>query len=185
MKKRLPWVLAVALAIALGAASSDYLSAKRKIDLIASDGLKAGSRVDLTLAELNAYAGREAPAGVRNPKIRLVARGLVSGAALVDFGKLRRAQGYQPGWLMSMLLDGERPVSVTARIRSSGGRATVDVERVEISGIAIDGPTLDFLIQNLLLPLYPDAVVGRPFEMGHRIERLEVEPAAVRVVIGR
>lgn len=170
--------------MALGAASSDYLSAKRKIGLIESDGLKAGTRVELTAAELNAYVERELPEGVRNPKVRLVAREMASGAALVDFGKLRRAQGYQPGWLMSKLLDGERPVSVTARIRSSAGRATVDVQRVEISGIAIDGRTLDFLIQNLLLPLYPYAVVSRPFELGHRIEKLDVGPAAVVVLIG-
>jgi hypothetical protein len=76
-------------------------------------------------------------------------------------------------------------VSVTARIRSAGGRATVDLQRVEISGVAIDGRTLDFLVENILLPLYPDAVVGRPFVLGHRIERLEIGPAAVGVVIGR
>jgi hypothetical protein len=82
-------------------------------------------------------------------------------------------------------LEGERPVSVTARIRSAGGRATVDVQRVEISGIAIDGRTLDFLVQNVLLPQYPNAVLGRPFELGHHIEKLDVQPAAVGVVIGR
>jgi hypothetical protein len=86
---------------------------------------------------------------------------------------------------MSKLLDGDRTVSVTAHIHSAGGRATVDIQRVEISGIAVDGRTLDFLIQNILLPLYPDAVVGRPFELGHRIEKVDVGPAAVDVLIGR
>jgi hypothetical protein len=61
----------------------------------------------------------------------------------------------------------------------------VDLQRVEISGVAADGRTLDFLIQNIFLPLYPNAVLGRPFELGHRIERLDVGPAAVAVVIGR
>jgi hypothetical protein len=61
----------------------------------------------------------------------------------------------------------------------------VDVERVEVSGIVIDGRTLDFLIQNVLLPLYPSAVVGKPFELGHRIEKLEVRTADVVVVIGK
>jgi hypothetical protein len=56
---------------------------------------------------------------------------------------------------------------------------------VEISSVTIDGKTLDFLIQNFLLAKYPDAIVGRPFELGHRIERLDVQPAAVGVVIGR
>jgi hypothetical protein len=76
-------------------------------------------------------------------------------------------------------------VSVTARISSSAGKAQVDVQRVEISGVTIDGRTLDFLIQNILLPLYPDAAIGRPFDLGHRIERLDVAPAAVGVTIGK
>jgi hypothetical protein len=44
---------------------------------------------------------------------------------------------------------------------------------------------LEFLIQNFLLAMYPDAAVGRPFEMGHRIEKLDVQPGAVGVVIGK
>jgi hypothetical protein len=86
---------------------------------------------------------------------------------------------------MSRLLDGERPVSVTARIRSGGGKATVDVQSVEISGLTIDGKTLDFLIQNFLLAMYPDAVVGKPFDLRHRIDRLEIQPGSVGVVIGK
>jgi hypothetical protein len=185
VKLRLWWAILLLGLATLGAAPNDYLSAKQKFDSIESDRLRAGSRVELSVGELDAYAGQAVPAGVRNPRLQLVAPGVATGTAMVDFGKLRRAHGYQTGWLMSKLLDGDRPVSVTARIRSAGGQATVDLQRVEISGLAIDGPTLDFLIQNVLLPLYPDAVVGRPFELGHRIERLDVGPAAVAVLIGR
>jgi hypothetical protein len=185
VKVRLVWASAILCSAALSAADSDYLSARRKMDSIESDRLRSGTRVEFAPAELNAYAEKEAPAGVRNPKVQLVAREVVTGSALVDFGKVRRAQGNPPGWLMSKLLDGERAVSVTVRIRSSGGRATVDVERVEISGIAIDGRTLEFLIQNVLLPLYPSAVVARPFELGHRIDRLDVGTRSVGVAIGR
>ena len=179
------WAILLLGLATLGTTPNDYLSAKRKFDSIESDRLRAGSRVELSVRELDAYAEREVPEGVRNPRLQLVAPGVATGTAMVDFGKLRRSLGYQTGWLMSKLLDGDRPVSVTARIRSAGGRATVDLQRVEISGVAIDGRTLEFLIENVLLPLYPDAVVGRPFEMGHRIERLEVGTAAVAVVIGR
>jgi hypothetical protein len=185
VKLRLWWAIPLLGLATLGAAPNDYLSAKQKFDSIESDRLRAGSRVELSVRELDAYAEREVPEGVRNPRLQLAAPGVATGTAMMDFGKLRRAHGYQTGWLMSKLLDGDRPVSVTARIRSAGGRATVDLQRVEISGVAIDGRTLDFLVENVLLPLYPDAVVGRPFELGHRIERLEVGPAAVGVVIGR
>jgi hypothetical protein len=163
----------------------DYASAKRKLDLIDSDRLHAGAKVTFTARELNAYVAREVPPGVRNTALQIVSPGVATGSALIDFGKVRRAQGHPPGWLMSKLLDGERPVKVTARIVSSKGRATVDVQRVEVSGVEIDGRTLDFLVQNLLLPMYPSAALNRPFELGHRIDRLEIEPAAVGVVIGR
>ena len=185
VKIRLWWAIALLGLATFGAAPDDYLSAKQKFDSIESGRLRAGSRVELSVRELDAYAEREVPEGVRNPRLQLPAPGMATGIAMVDFGKLRRAHGYQTGWLMSKLLDGDRPVSVTARIHSAGGRATVDLQRVEISGIAIDGRTLDFLIENVLLPLYPDAVLGRPFELGHRIEKLDVGPAAVAVLIGR
>lgn len=185
VKIRLWWAIALLGLATFGAAPDDYLSAKQKFDSIEGGRLRAGSRVELSVRELDAYAEREVPEGVRNLRLQLVAPGMATGIAMVDFGKLRRAHGYQTGWLMSKLLDGDRPVSVTARIHSAGGRATVDLQRVEISGIVIDGSTLDFLIQNVLLPLYPDAVLGRPFELGHRIEKLDVGPAAVAVLIGR
>jgi hypothetical protein len=181
---RLLWTVLVGLA-ALNGASNDYLSAKRKFDEISGDRLRPGTRVTLSLGELNAWVAEEAPAGVRNPKLAVTAPGVATGTALVDFAKLERGQGGKPGWLMSKLLEGERPVSVTARIRSAGGQATVDVDRVEIAGMQIDGNTLDFLIRNFLLPMYPEAAIGRPFEMGHRIDRLEVQPAGVGVAIGK
>jgi hypothetical protein len=175
----------LALAAVCGMTYDVYSSARQKFDLIQSGHLQPGARVDLSLLELNAYAGREVPAGVREPKLALGAPDTVTGNALVDFGKLRRAQGYQPGWLMSKLLDGERPVSVTARIRTGGGKVTVDVQRVEISGLEMDGSTLDFLIQNFVVPFYPEAVVGRPIPMGFRIDSLQLAPTGVGVLIGR
>jgi hypothetical protein len=185
MVSRRLWAISILLVVAslAGASYNDYASAKQKLDSIEAGRLRSGSRVILTYPELNAWVVRAVPAGVRNPQVRVAAPEVATGAALIDFGKLERSAGRQPGWLMSKLLDGERPVSVTARIRSSAGRATVDIQRVEISGIAIDGRTLDFLIQNFLIPMYPDAVVGRPFELGHRIDRLDVAPSAVAVVL--
>src|SRR5581483_4573602 len=184
MSRYLQWVPLLVLASAVGAVVDDYSSVKQKINDIEAGKLRPGTRIVMTPREVDAYVTREAPAGVRNPRVELQS-GVAKGAALIDFGKLRRAQGYQPGWLMAKLLDGERPVSVTARIQSGNGQATVDVQRVEISGVPIDGKTLEFLIQNFLLPMYPEAAVGRPFELGHRIERVELQPGSVGVLIGK
>jgi hypothetical protein len=173
------------LAMAAGSAYDLYSSARQKVDSIESGKLPAGARIDLSFAELNAFAAREAPVGIRDVRLALTQPETVSGTALVDFGKLRRGQGYQPGWLLSKLLDGERPVTATARIRSSGGKVTVDVKQASISGLEIDGGTLDFVIKNFVMPFYPEAMVGQPVEMGFHIDRLQLTPAGVGVIIGR
>jgi hypothetical protein len=176
------------LAGALVAGADDYSAAQRKMDLIEQDRARPGSRVAFTKDELNAWVRqavtRVAPEGVRESRLEL-GNGAATGFAYVDFPRLRRAQGEPMGWLMEKLLAGERPVKVEARIRSGGGQATVDVERVEISGMELSGATLDFVIRNFLWPYYPEAKIGKPFELAHRIERLEVRPTEVRVVIGK
>jgi len=188
MSGRILLALALSAAPLLPTVSPDYQAVVRKFSLIEHDRLKPGSRVVLTPAELNAYARQEvaevAPDGVRNPRLEL-GRGIATAFALIDFGKLRRAEGKPPGRILAYLLDGERPVTIIARIRSSGGTATVDVQEVQISGVTIEGPLLDFLIRNYVIEAYPSAKVGQPFALGNRIERLDVQPSAVGVVIGR
>ena len=186
--KRLYWPLLALVFPLLGSPSADYLSAKQKFALIESEKLRPGSRVNLTAGELTAYVANEsanyAPQGFRDPKLEL-SEGRAIGTALVDFVKLRRAAGKPPGWLMTKLLSGERPIRVTTRIDSRAGTATVNVESVEISGFVIDGAMLDYLIDHYLIPQFPDAKVGEPFQLSHRIDRLEVKPSVVGIVLGK
>lgn len=180
-------ILATLLWISTGARADDYSSAQVKIQRIESDKLPRGSRIVFSAAELNVYVQHQVPTvtdGVRRPRLELLGEGVARGSALVDFAKLRSSEGHPPGWLLSMLLEGEHPVSVTARVNSAGGQATVHVQQVEIGGVGVSGATLDFLIQHFLLPLYPDAVVDRPFALAHRIDRVEVEAGRAIVVIG-
>lgn len=185
---RILLMLALVAGPLLPTVSPDYLAMTRKLALIRHDRVRPGARVVLTSQELDAYARQEitvvAPGGVRDPHVEL-GEGTATASALIDFGKLRGAHGSPPGWFRAHLLAGERPVTVNARIRSSGGAATVEVQRVEISGIAIEGRMLDYLIHNYLAAAYPAAKVGEPFALGHHIERLQVQPAAVDVIIGR
>ena len=185
MRRALGAIAAVLPFFAL-ATGSDYTNAKRKLEMIEADRAPRGTQVKFTTQELNAYVAGEvpgvAPQGVRNTRVQL-GQGSATGSALIDFLKLREGKGIQTGWFMSKLLSGERAVTVTARIQSASGRATVDVERVEISGVPISGGALDFLIQNFLLPRFPTAKIGEPFELAHSVERLDVRPDAVRVVM--
>jgi hypothetical protein len=66
---------------------------------------------------------------------------------------------------------------------SGAGRCTVYLTRVELSGVTLEGSTLDFLIQNFLLPLYPDVKINQPFEMAYGIDRIDIRPEGVRITI--
>lgn len=174
------------LPLLLYSSIADYTSVQKKFDLIEHDRLRPGSRVTLSQRELNAYVEQQvpqvAPQGVRDPRIELGA-GMATGSAVIDFVRLRSAQGKPPGWLMRQFLQGEHPVTVTAQVQSGGGRATVNVQRVEVSGIVVEGRMLEYLIQNYLLPYYPEAKVGEPFALSHHIDRIDLQPARVDVIL--
>jgi hypothetical protein len=187
MKRSIARVLLVPVVLTIvWATTSEYLSAKKKFEMIQAERLRPGSKVTLSSAELNAWVATEikefAPAGVRDPKLEL-GNGTAAGSALIDFVKVRQSQGAPPSWILEKLLGGERPVKVWTHIRSQAGQATVDVDRVEVAGIPIEGQALDFLIQHYLYAYYPDAKVGRPFQLEYRIDRLDIGPKAVGVFI--
>jgi hypothetical protein len=177
------------LVVALGASTADYRSVKQKFSLLEKGAAKPGSSITITPKELNAYVKQDvpevAPDGFRNPEVWL-GNGRASGKALIDFLKVRKATGSaEPNWLLRKLLEGEREVSVTTRVDSSGGMATVNIEEVEISGVPISGAALDYLVENYLIPRYPEAKIGRPFEIGHGIDRFDIRPEGVRVIMAR
>jgi hypothetical protein len=181
-------VVTACVAAGVAAGLSDYASAKQKMDAIESDRLPPGSRVAFTPAELNAYIQRdiapEFPDGVRDLGLEL-AEGAATGSALIDFAKVRRAQGKPPGWLLGRVLEGEKQVKVRARVDSGGGTASVHVEDVEIAGMSISGPFLDYLVENYLLPNYPGAKLDQRFALEHRIDHLEIRPKGVAVLLSR
>lgn len=182
-----PALSAACVCTALLAADATYLSVRKKVDQIESGRLKAGTVVAITSAEANAYAANavreEAPEGIRNPQLTFGA-GTVTGAALIDFVKLQTSRGQPPGMLMAMMLRGERPVSVTVRVKSAAGKCQVDVQQVSVSNVPISGRALDMLIEYYLLPRYPEVVIGKPFELRNRVESITLTGRGADVRIG-
>jgi hypothetical protein len=125
-----------------------------------------------------------APEGVSRPRVAF-GEGTAEAHANIDFLKIRKAQGETPGWLMTQILEGEHPVFVRARVTSSAGRAQVDVERVEVDGIGVEGRVLDYLVKNHVRAYFPKAKVGESFPLAHNIERLDVKPQGVNVVMAK
>jgi hypothetical protein len=179
-------LIAITFLVAIAVGADDYQSAKYKIDLIEDDRATPGSRIWLSAGELNAYARVEVPKvvprGLREPRLDL-GNGTATGSALVDFLKVRELSGSPPNRLLAWFLSGERPVRATARIESGQRKATVRVQQVTVSGMTARSAVLDFLIANFLLPYYPEAKIGKPFDLKHGVERFEISPAGVTVVI--
>jgi hypothetical protein len=187
--KGIALALAAVSVAAIASTKTDYVSAKRKFQQIDTRQTGPGSRVPITSQELNAYVQTELPAvappGIRRPRVELLGNNTASGSALIDFVKLRSAQGKSTPWLMRKLLEGEREVKVTTHVKSANGTATVDIEQVEIGGIPIQGTALDFLIENYLIPNYPEAKIGQPFKLHKNIDRIEVAPGIAYVTLKR
>jgi len=179
--------LAIAFVPAVSAADAYLATAQAKLQLIEDSKARRGSVIFFSLQEINAWAKYMVPTivpeGIRNQRVTL---GTDSGSAsaLMDFLKMRHAQGKTAGW-MERLLEGERPVTIAIRLQSGQGRCKVDLTRVEISGIAATGTVLDFMVKTFFLPLYPNAHINEPFEIGYNIDRIDIRPTGVRVTIKR
>jgi hypothetical protein len=179
-------ILCSAIAVTGAAVNPLAESVTRKLDLIQSERARPGAVFVFTEAELNAWVRVKVPTvvpeGVREPRLEL-GNGAATGFALVNFLKVQHAAGIETNWLVSKLIQGEKPVMAKATIQSANGSATVHLERVEIGGLAISGATLDFLIDTFFRPLYPEAKIDEPFELAGHVDRIEIAPAAAKVYI--
>lgn len=187
--KRMKISGAVILAVAaIGhAAGPAPTSAGAKFHALAIGAYPRGSRVPISMSELNTYLAAEIPfllgPGVRHVRIETASGNIARGTADIDFLKIRQAHGEKPNWLVSQLLEGERPVEITARLISAHGMARVDVLKVAISGVVAEGRTLDFLISNFVIPTFPGAKIGKDFRLDFNIDRLEILPGQLVVVL--
>jgi hypothetical protein len=173
---------------ALEAADPVAIGVSKKLDLIQSGQAKPGAVFRFTPAELNAWVRVKAPSvitdGFRQPQL-VLGNGEATATALIDFLKVRHANGIETNWLIAQLIQGEKLVKARASIQSAHGRATVHVVRVEVGGLAVTGAALDFLVQNFFLPFYPEAKIDEPFDLAGNVDRIEITPAEARVYIRR
>lgn len=174
-------------AMTVSAMAADPLadSAQKKLDSIADGKARRGSVVALSPQEINAWLHEKAvkafPEGIRNEHIDL-GPGTADGTALVDLMKIQKGKSTMNA-LIGRLIEGERPLKISIRVESASGRATVFLTRVELSGIAMDGSILDFLIKQFVQPRYPDIKINEPFDLDFNMDRIEIRPAGVRVLI--
>jgi len=180
------WLLLLAVTASILLAGDSLAdSAQKKLDSISDRKPKPGAVVTLSAKEVNAWiqekAGKAFPEGIRNEHIDL-GPGTADGTALMDLTKISKTKnGVNP--LIARLIEGERPVRIAIRVESAKGRATVFLTHVELSGVAIDGSILDFLIKHFVQPRYPDIKINEPFDLDFNIDHIEMQPTGVRILI--
>jgi hypothetical protein len=181
-------MLAAGVAAAQNRTISPLASAQQKLTSISDHKAKRGSVIVFTPAEVNAWVAAKIPVavpqGVRNTYVDL-GTDVATASALVDFLKIKNSKGTEAGWVMTRMLEGERPVKVNVRLVSSAGRCTVYLNRVEVSGAHISGSPLQLILDNFFKPLYPDAKINEPFELGYNMERIELRPTGIRVLMNK
>ncbi len=163
-------------------------AAEVKLQRIETGRVPRGGSLFFSTAELNAYAIGKIPAyaprGVRAAKLEMRAGGATA-TGMIDFLKLRHATGVETNWIVSQMIQGERPVRVSVRIQSANGWATVFADRVEISGVAVSGVPLDLLIDAFFHPLFPDAKINAPFRLSYGVERISASPSGITCFMKR
>lgn len=179
-------VLVAATALTIRAADPLYESAQKKLDAIESRQVKRGSTVTFTSGEINAWARVKVPEivpeGMSDPRVELGA-GTATGYATVDFLKMRQGKGASTNWFLTKLIEGERPLKVSVRLESGGGRCTVFLTRAEISSIAANQTVLEFLVKTFFMPLYPDAKINEQFDLDYDMDRIDLRPSGATVTI--
>jgi hypothetical protein len=170
----------------LCAADSVFQRAQAKIGLIEDDLARPGSRIWISTEELNAYARVAAvenvPRGLREPRV-ILGHGTAVGSAWIDLVKVLELKGQTLNPLVAWLLSGDRQVIGSASVQTGRGQATILLHEVTISGVTAKGAVLQLLVDNFLLPLFPDVKIGQPFPLKHNMERFEISPQGVNVII--
>lgn len=173
------------LVAATPASTSTPKTTRQKLERIASGKMRPSEKITLSDTELTAFiaSGEVAvPAGVSEVKVRFGPDVAVIDS-VVDLAKTQEAKGKSLNMFMRMLLQGERKLRSTCRYTSADGVGRLDMESFEIDGSKIDGTILNFLLENLVAPNYPDLKLGEPQALPDHIRQIRLEPG-VLVVIG-
>src|SRR2546429_5757499 len=127
------------------ATKRDAQTMKQKVAAIAAHGerpTKQGQRTTVTENEVNSYLtyelGDDLPTGVVQPSVSALGTGRVSGRAVVDLDAVRKAGGNSGGLFdLRSYLTGHVPVTATGVLRTSNGRARLELQSASVAGVPV------------------------------------------------
>jgi hypothetical protein len=140
-----------------------------------------------TQPETNSYlkflAGDLLPTGLTQPEITLIGKGMVSGKAIVDLDVVRQKQS-SGGWFdPTSYLTGKLPVTASGRVITTEGKGRFELDRAEVSGIAIPKSFLNQMVNYFTRTADnpKGSTLDDTFELPAKIRRIDVESAKFTV----
>jgi hypothetical protein len=140
----------------------------------------AGARqTRLTEDELNSWFMYRAqpvlPAGVSQPKVTILGEGRLTGQAIIDLDAVAKRRSSAGGAFDPLsLIGGKVPVTVNGILHTRDGKARIEVQRAEMSGIAVPVTVLQEVLT------YYSRSDERP--QGVRLDDIFTLPANIRQI---
>ena len=75
-------------------------------------------------------------------------------------------------------------MTVDVNVESGNGTARMDVQSVTVGNATLSGRALELVIEYYVLPRFPDAAIGRPFQLRHNVKKVAVTPTGVTFGFG-
>jgi hypothetical protein len=164
---------------------------KTKINAISKRGAVAepkALRTPVSERELNAYlaygAEEHIPSGVVNPSMAILGDGRVSGTAVVDLDRVRRARNATSWFDPVSYLTGTLPVAASGRLTTHNGVGRFELQAASVSSIPVPKVFLQQIVSYYTQsPSRPSGIrIDDPFALPARIREIEVGRGEATIV---
>ena len=129
--------------------------------------------LQITELEANSYLAYEfsyaLPYGVSEVLLRFEP-GRIGGSAVVDFDRLKEGFDTPPNPIADFLLRGVHGIEMEGTAWGLDGTGEFRLERVLFDGVELPRPVIDYMIEQYLLPRYPNTAIDRPFQLPFSID---------------
>ena len=177
-------VLATVVAAAANVPTPQLADAcEKKIHIVQQQAARPSvtpRRTRFAEAELNAYLRfkmtEQLPTGLTEPALTLMGDGRVSATAVVDLDVVREKRSSGSWFDPTTYLSGKIPVTAIGAVRTGDGKARFELERAEVSGIAVPRSLLQQIVAFYTKSAdRPDgASLDDTFEMPAQIRQIDV-----------
>jgi hypothetical protein len=164
---------------------------KTKIGAVSKRGAVADPKPLKTLVserEVNAYlaygAEEHIPSGVVNPSMAILGDGRVSGTAVVDLDRVRRARNATSWFDPVSYLTGTLPVAASGRLTTRNGVGHFELQSASVASIPVPKVFLQQIVSYYTQsPSRPSGIrIDDPFALPARIREIEVGRGEATIV---